>query len=134
MQTFLPYPDFEKTVKCLDWRRLGKQRVEAMQIHNIITGKSNKKGWINHPAVRMWRGFHNALATYHNFCIYEWIDRGYNNNMKIISYDDKMILPPWFGRRDFHSAHRQTLLFKDFKWYFQFGWKEEPKYEYVWPV
>ena len=44
MQTFLQYPDFEKTFKCLDYRRLGKQRVEAMQIYNIISGRSNKKG------------------------------------------------------------------------------------------
>jgi len=139
MQTFLPYPDFEKTVKCLDYRRLGKQRCEAMQIHNIITGKAkpNKNGkiaWSSHPCVLMWIGYENALATYHNFCIYEWIERGYNNNMKIILYEDKMELPPWFGDNNFHSSHRQTLLFKNFEWYSQFGWKEIPKYEYIWPT
>jgi hypothetical protein len=26
MQTFLPYPSFVKSAKCLDYRRLGKQR------------------------------------------------------------------------------------------------------------
>ena len=30
MQTFLPYKDFGKTAKCLDYRRLGKQRVEII--------------------------------------------------------------------------------------------------------
>ena len=32
MQTFLPYPDFWVSAKMLDDKRLGKQRVEAMQI------------------------------------------------------------------------------------------------------
>ena len=54
MQTFLPYESFEKSAQTLDWRRLGKQRVEGMQIINAITGKKRKdgkpyKGWINHP-------------------------------------------------------------------------------------
>ena len=134
MQTFLPYPDFKKTFECLDYRRLGKQRVEAMQIYNIITGKNKTNGWIHHPAVLMWKLYHDALALYHNLCIKEWIARGYNNNMKFIDYNDNIILPPWFGREDFHSAHRQTLLWKNFEWYSQFNWEEEPIYEYVWPV
>ncbi|CAM5346647.1 Cytoplasmic protein OS=Streptomyces chartreusis OX=1969 GN=CP983_00565 PE=4 SV=1 [Streptomyces chartreusis] len=31
MQTFLPHPDFRQTALLLDRRRLGKQRVEALQ-------------------------------------------------------------------------------------------------------
>ena len=38
MQTFLPYSDFEQSLSCLDNKRLGKQRVESMQILNILTG------------------------------------------------------------------------------------------------
>ena len=60
MQTFLPYESFEKSAQTLDWRRLGKQRVEGMQIINAITGKKRKdgkpyKGWINHPCSVMWK-------------------------------------------------------------------------------
>ena len=43
MQTFLPFPDFHESAACLDMRRLGKQRVEAMQILRTITGLSS--GW-----------------------------------------------------------------------------------------
>jgi Pyrimidine dimer DNA glycosylase len=32
MHTFLPYPSFEETASILDYRRLGKQRVEGFQI------------------------------------------------------------------------------------------------------
>lgn len=139
MQTFLPYPDFEKSVRCLDYRRLGKERIESKQIHNIITGKSkpNKNGrvgWSSHPCVVMWKGHANALALYHNACIEEWIKRGYNNNMKLIKPTGRVVFPHWFGNGKFHSSHRQTLLYKNFEWYSQFGWKEKPVYEYVWPV
>ena len=42
MQTFLPYKDIQKSVKCLDYRRLGKQRVEAMQILKQIQENDKK--------------------------------------------------------------------------------------------
>jgi hypothetical protein len=32
MQTFLPYPDFSQSARVLDSKRLGKQRVECLQI------------------------------------------------------------------------------------------------------
>lgn len=51
------------------------------------------------------------------------------------------VKPKWFGREDFHSAHRAILLAKEPKYYVQFGWKEAPavknlrgQYPYVWPV
>ena len=36
MQTFLPYDDFVLSLDCLDYRRLGKQRVESMQLLNAM--------------------------------------------------------------------------------------------------
>ena len=47
MQTFLPYPDFRESLESLDYKRLGKQRVEAWQIYQIVSGKRTKGGWIN---------------------------------------------------------------------------------------
>ena len=79
MQTFLPYSSFIKSVRCLDRQRLGKQRVEALQILNALNGKS--KGWTNHPATKMWRGYEEALCLYKDLCIQEWMERGYKNTM-----------------------------------------------------
>ena len=64
MQTFLPYADFKDSAKCLDFRRLGKQRVEAKQILDIITGVNPTSRWRNHPAVKMWQGYEKALLLY----------------------------------------------------------------------
>ena len=131
MQTFLPHESFEKSAQVLDWRRLGKQRVEGMQIINAITGKKRKdgkpyKGWINHPCSVMWKDYVPALKHYTNVIIQEWITRGYNNNMEF--YDTgKIIMPDWIGNEKFHSSHRANLLRKDFDYYSQFGWTENPE-------
>ena len=133
VQTFLPYPSFGLSVSCLDWRRLGKQRVEALQILNTLHGLSKGKGWSNHPAVKMWKGYENALSYYKNCCIVEWIRRGYNNTMKLETVEDYQ-LPEWFGREDFHASHRSNLLRKDSNHYGQFEWKETSELPYVWPT
>ncbi len=43
MQTFLPHESFKKSFKVLDYRRLGKQRVEAHQVLNVLIGRTETK-------------------------------------------------------------------------------------------
>ena len=50
MQTFLPYSSFTQSAQALDYRRLGKQRVEAKQL--ILALTQPKYGWKNHPAAK----------------------------------------------------------------------------------
>jgi len=132
MQTFLPYPDFEKSVKTLDSRRLGKQRVEAFQILNIILNRTSSKGWRNHPIVKMWKGHANALKDYFNKSVTEWIARGFQNNMKLEKIKGKIVFPSWLGNKKFHASHRSNLLRKDKEYYSKFGWKEKDNLNYIW--
>jgi hypothetical protein len=62
VQTFLPYPDFAATARVLDPRRLGKQRVEALQVFRSLVVPGY--GWRHHPAVKMWAGCEEALVRY----------------------------------------------------------------------
>ena len=147
MQTFLPYYDFYKVSQCLDYRRLNKQRVEAKQILNCLNaiktndlfiidknGKRRKRGWLNHPAVLMWKGFEDTLKLYHNIMIQEWIKRGYNNTMPLLQGKTKFQLPKWLGDKNLHASHRSNLLRKDYNFYSKFGWHEPSNMEYIWPV
>ena len=134
MQTFLPYKSFNDSFKVLDYRRLGKQRVEAYQILNILLGRTKTKGWINHPATKMWKGYENALKQYLNECIDHWVARGYNNNMKHEVIDGNIEYPYWLGDDNFHSTHRSNLLRKDKEFYSQYMWTETDNMEYYWPV
>jgi len=130
MQTFLPYSNFQKTAEVLDWRRLGKQRVEGMQIIKTILNPE-AKGWKNHPIVVMWTPYVQALMMYTNTIINEWIKRGYNNNMELYDFDS-IEMPHWLGYEPFHSSHRANLLRKDYEYYSQFSWKENSELPYVW--
>lgn len=138
MQTFLPYPDFLESARVLDRQRLGKQRVEALQIMNAL---SNGGGWLNHPAVKMWDGHVGRLSIYAAAMCIEWMRRGYLDNVHrdILNYamhadTESFINPRWMGDERFHSSHRAALLRKDPEWYDQFGWQEEPIVNYWWPT
>jgi len=151
MQTFLPYPDFAESAKVLDYRRLGKQRVEVLQLltalrtgpEKWVTMNGNRlkvaTPWYNHPAAKMWRGYENALVFYGLEMCDEWISRGYKDTCydKICNYlvmFSELAEPPWFGNEDFHAAHRSNLLRKDPIHYGQFGWTEPNDLPYIWPV
>jgi hypothetical protein len=133
MQTFLPYPSIEKSLKALDSRRLGKQRVEAYQILNIVLNRTKTKGWRNHPAVKMWKKHPNALKFYLNKAIKEWVSRGYNNSMEPEKIRGRVVFPSWIGNKKFHSSHKGNLLRKNKEYYSKFGWKESSDLSYVWP-
>ena len=142
MQTFLPYPDFAESARVLDYRRLGNQRVEVLQLLKaLISGGA----WSNHPAAKMWNGYEQALVHYGFAIINEWVGRGYRDTChdKIcytvwdLSDDwdpDTILYPPWLGNEEFHAAHRSNLLRKDPSHYGQFGWTEPDDLPYIWPT
>lgn len=132
MQTFLPYPSFELSFRCLDWKRLGNQRRETKGILTILLGKG-KRSWDNSPAVKMWEGYEEALKLYLNFNIREWVHRGYQNNMPLERLSDRVEMPWWLGTPEFHASHRANLLHKLPDHYDQFGWTEKPSLSYWWP-
>lgn len=168
MQTFLPYYDFAKSAACLDRSRLGKQRLETLQLLRINlqgpqiawrwagvngamwqepawfvpldSGDSIKATpWYNHPAARMWRGHERWLAVYGEAICFEWTSRKYEDNvgerialLKSQTVENK--LPSWLGDEQLHSSHRAALLAKKLSHYERFGWSEEPKIKYWWPV
>ena len=134
MQTFLPYKSFDESLKTLDWRRLGKQRVESMQILNVLLGRTETKGWRNHPITRMWDGYEDALKMYFNLCVEEWVDRGYNNTMVLEDVPEwgKIKYPHWLGDDKFHSSHRANLLRKDKEFYSTYMWTEDCTDPYCW--
>jgi hypothetical protein len=137
MQTFLPYADFKRSAAVLDRQRLGKQRVEDLQIMKALTVPDY--GWKNHPATKMWEGYEQALLEYHNAICDEWTSRGYKDTCKekaalLIPPLSKIIYPSWLMDWEFHASHRSNLLRKDPIWYGQFGWQETPDIEYVWPT
>ncbi len=149
MQTFLPYPDFDATARVLDDRRLGKQRVEALQILRALTRPVY--GWKHHPAVLMWAGHQEALVAYGVAVCDEWCRRSYADSCRTKILTDGMTagvaqprtqaelaiageLPPWLGHEPLHRSHRSALVRKDPLFYGQRFDDVGGDLEYVWPV
>lgn len=160
IQTFLPWPDYWKSAQCLDRQRLGKQRVENLQILSILTGYKTVPlgesyevvkapatgGWVNHPAVRMWRGHTRSLLRYQQNCVTSWLNRNYadtcwSKSVDLVQAWDPYYTeeldrePDWLGYDYLHLSHRRNLLRKFPEHYgplFEPGLT--PTTGYVWPV
>lgn len=149
MQTFLPYADFAETAATLDMKRLGKQRVETMQLLNALLVPD--KGWKNHPATKMWEGHELALLEYQIAVCEEWThERGFKDTCLDKSIDivaaampDEFLdyscgapaaMPLWLGDEDFHLAHQSNLLRKNPEYYSIFFPDVPDDLEYIWPT
>jgi len=132
VQTFLPHPDFERSARALDVKRLGKQRVECIQVVRGLTWE--KYGWRNHPAVKMWRGHEEALGRYALTCCEVWTELGFADtcastirtdltNAGVVRIRTQAELevagavPPWLGEERFHRSHQSSLVRKDPEFY-----------------
>ena len=149
MQTFLPYPDFERSARALDPKRLGKQRVEALQVVRALTWP--EYGWRRHPAVLMWAGFEEALGRYGFVCCSAWTDLGFGDTCAstiatdlaaagvptVRSQAELVVaeaLPPWLGDEALHRSHQSALIRKDPEHYRRLFPDVPPDLPYVWPV
>ena len=149
MQTFLPVADFADSARLLDSPRLGKQRVETLQILRAI--ELPDYGWANHPAVLMWRGRTPALVAYGLAMARIWQERGFADSTasqigefapEVVGRPqeelaDAGLLPSWLGSEELHRSHRSNLIAKDPAFYRErfaerFG-AEPDDLPYVWP-
>ncbi|GIV01619.1 MAG: hypothetical protein KatS3mg015_0449 [Fimbriimonadales bacterium] len=149
MQVFVPYPDIEKSVQCLDDRRLFKQALEAIQLLGVIldlpkADGTKRTGWRNHPATLQWSRWPGALYRYTEAALREAERRGMKTDglrtllARIPKPRDRK-LPSWWGDEKVHSSHRARLLQKDFEFYSRYKWPEAKakdlwEREYWWAI
>ncbi|MFD4029135.1 MSMEG_6728 family protein [Streptomyces sp. NPDC058637] len=149
MQTFLPYADFSRSALALDPRRLGKQRVETIQVLRGLTVPGY--GWRHHPAVRMWTGYEEALVRYGLDMCEAWTAGGRADTCAATLRRDLAAslrrttvrsaaelmaageLPPWLGDEPLHESHRSALVRKDPAYYRPLFPDVPPDLPYVWP-
>jgi len=142
MQTFLAYSDYKLSAKVLDRQRLGKQRVETLQIMgSLIEGT----GYVNHPATLMWGAYQCSLMSYQFAICREWTSRGYQDTCLEKTIDihaafkhcscgsDYVPTPWWLTNHDFHLSHQSNLLRKDRSLYGQYFAGIPNDLPYLWP-
>ncbi|TDP89899.1 MSMEG_6728 family protein [Labedaea rhizosphaerae] len=145
MQTFLPCADFHDSATVLDPRRLGKQRVEAIQVLRALTVPGY--GWRHHPAAKMWAGYEEALTRYGLTVCAVWCATGRQDtcadtlrqdlgSVRVRSRPELAAagdLPPWLGDPGFHRSHRSALVRKDPAHYRPHFPDVPDDLPYVWP-
>ncbi|CAM3537152.1 MSMEG_6728 family protein [Kibdelosporangium persicum] len=149
MQTFLPYPGFRATAAVLDPRRLGKQRVETIQVLRALTIPGY--GWRHHPAAAMWAGYEEALTRYGIDICEVWCETGRQDTCQATLRTDLYAatgleqvrdqaelaeaeeLPPWLGDPLFHDSHQSALVRKDPAFYRPHFPAVPDDLPYVWP-
>lgn len=137
VNTFLPEKTFTQSLLSLDYRRLGKQRVETKQILRAL--RMETQGWRSHPATRMWRGYEGALAQYGAISCRIWILKGYKDSL--LPYFEEMsneyknrTKPWWLSLEEFRRSHQSNLIRKDPEHYAPL-WPGVPAdLPYMWPV
>jgi len=135
MQTFVPEDTPERIAGTLDFRRLGKQRVEVLQILRALTGGSH--GWRTHPATVMWADNPGGLAHYGVTICDHWVELGYKDTCRDkiagIVTPDPDDLPWWWGHAQVMESHRSNLIRKDPGFYERL-WPGTPRdLPYLWP-
>ena len=148
MQTFLPYASFEASARALDPKRLGKQRVEVIQIVRALTVPGY--AWSQHPAVLMWKGYEEALGRYGLTMCEVWGELGFGDTCATTIVSDLAAagitsirtygeleqaeaLPPWLTDAELQRSHRSALVRKDAQHYGSLFHGVPADLPYVWP-
>jgi Pyrimidine dimer DNA glycosylase len=145
VQTFLPYRDFARSAQVLDQARLGKQRVETLQVLRAL--ELPEYGWHSHPVVTMWRGRTPALVAYGLACVRAWRALGHADSTEELigefapdvvgatqeELGDAGLLPSWLGDGALHLSHRSSLVRKDPAHYRPVFGDVPDDLPYVWP-
>jgi len=150
MQTFLPWQGFTESARVLDTRRLGKQRVETIQLLRALTVPGY--GWRHHPAAAMWAGYEEALVRYGLDVCSVWCAIGNADTCAVtlmadlagtigqtsVRTQDELAaadeLPPWLGEQALHRSHQAALVRKDPEHYRRYFPDVPDDLPYVWPA
>ena len=104
------------------------------------------KGWKNHPATKMWRGFTAGLVAYGLAVCEEWTRRGRadavgttlleftgGRRQDVAELRRAGALPPWLGLEELHVSHRSALVRKLPEHYRRYFPDVPDDLPYVWP-
>lgn len=144
MRTFLPYPNFDRSLRALDYKRLGQMRTTVL---HLLQNPAQ-----NHPIYLMWYKHEHALARY-GYLASRLFGKRYIDTVarSILTECHKRNLPDprqnpkeypwWFGVEAVHESHQAVLVYEDPGLYYhkfpnvtpppQDGYEQPPL---VWPL
>ncbi|QCW22036.1 hypothetical protein SEA_YAKULT_32 [Gordonia phage Yakult] len=129
MQTFLVAP------RNLDPKRLANQVNECQSIWVALT---EGRGYVHHPATRMWEGYEIALAQYAVAMCEEHERRtmsthALHENFRQRRAQGRLQRPWWWGHAGLLESHRSNLIRKRAEWYLPRYPDTALSLPYLWP-
>jgi hypothetical protein len=154
MQTYVTDLNMRKNADNLDFRRLGQNRVEALDVLCLNLELSQYyrpayweflvQRYSNHPVVHMWKGHGAYLHFYTYYLLKKWRKLGYSNAKCWPKWKEISILfphniayyggpPPWLTP-EFVDMHRAYLIRKDPGYYRKIWPNVDESIPFVYPV
>ena len=145
----MPLPSLADSATVLDPKRLGKQRVEALQVFRALTVPGY--GWRHHPTARMWIGYAEALVRYGLEVCAVWQEGGRRDTCAATLVSELAAhfgvqqprsqaalamageLLPWMGMTVFHVSHQSARVRKNPSWYRRYFPDVADNLPCVWP-
>lgn len=143
VNTFMPWPEFDWSMKALANEELEQQRIDTMRIMDSLLCGGGE--YYDHPATLMWEGYERALLAYQQATCYEWSSvRGFSDEYwdktRLMFLDivvdpmaTPLVLPPWIGHTDLHISHQSNLLRVNEAHYRKFFPGIKDDHDYIWP-
>ncbi len=132
MMIWLPYPDFTKSVSCLNTQHLNRQRANCQVLSKSFISPNR---WNHVPTFKAWKNYYEVFQYYHDVCVKEWVKRGFRTIAVLYEAPkpDKRDLPWFIGEEQYHASHRSNLLRLDPTYAGIEGWREPSNLPYLWP-
>ena len=101
------------------------------------------KSRINHPAVKMWKGYEWALLQYQRCIVDEWLKREYidtcwhKTHVLFTKASKRQLpnrMPPWLGDAKLHDSYKSLLIRKQPSHYRPLFLDIDENLDFVYPV
>jgi hypothetical protein len=131
MMTWMTRMSFFDTAQDLDVDLLSTGYRDAVQLFNALLFEQDEISE-NHPVLRMWQGYHVALASYAISLSASLVVHGISHGTEALRLartiedmrreeDHPFVLPPWLEDTDVLRSHRSNIV------------RRWPEYADVWP-
>ena len=141
MLTYLPLPDLEGSINCLDTDTLRRQCLDSVSLLDCLSGFNPL--WQQHPAYRMWWGFSPMLCCYAHIAHDRHLRRTGSRLLSWYELQETVrrrpalmgtpVVPPWMGDIRLCVSHQSNLVRIDPERYGSLWPKIKPSPVWCWP-
>lgn len=117
---YMPYPDFQRSVEVLDYRRLNVMMISCFNLLSFYSKAHTSLAIPRYHGIGMWAwfGYEKALLKLAETCEKEWLKRGYKTKFRSQWYHNSRWssqpdVPDWLSDSEFCESQQAYLVKKN---------------------